>query len=312
MSSAVATRHLLRVTDLREEELISLLDLAAAMKAEPAPARSSSLAGRTATCLFEKPSTRTRLSIAAAAHRLGLLPIFMDPAELQLSRGETIGDTVRAISAYSSVLVVRTFSHLRLEEMAEVAAIPIVNALSDDHHPCQALADLLTLRERFGRLPGLRVAFLGDGRGNVVHSLIEACALAGVGIKVACPDEHRPDREVLERAAAVVGRSGGGVAVVSSPEEAVAGADCVYTDVWVSMGSEGREFERIVRLAPYRVDGRLMALAAPGAIFMHCLPAHRGLEVTADVIDGPSSAVWDQAANRMPTAEAVLATLLDR
>ena len=310
MSSTVATRHLLRVFDLREDEMSSLLDLAAAMKAEPPAARAEQLAGRTVTCLFEKPSTRTRLSMTTAAHRLGMFPAFVDPGELQLSRGETVSDTVRVISSYSAAIVVRTFSHLRLEEMSEFASVPIVNALTDEHHPCQALADLLTLRERFGNLAGLPVAYVGDGRSNVVHSLMEACALAGARLTVACPDEHRPDPRIEEQAGLTARRNGGQVRVVRSPEEAVTAARCVYTDVWVSMGSEGREFERIVRLAPYRVDSRLMGLAAADAVFLHCLPAHRGLEVTADVIDGPSSAVWDQAANRMPTAEAVFAWLL--
>ncbi|MGH7775715.1 MAG: ornithine carbamoyltransferase [Candidatus Dormibacterales bacterium] len=310
MSSAVATRHLLRVLDLGEAEFSALLDLAATMKGEPPQARARQLLGRTLTCLFEKPSTRTRLSVTGAAQRLGMLAAFVDPQELQVSRGESVADTVRIISAYSAALVVRTYSHLRLEEMSEHASVPVVNALTDDHHPCQALADLMTLKERFGALRGLPVAYVGDGRSNVVHSLMEACALAGSSLTVACPEEHRPDPQVQERAGAVAGRNGGQVRVVRAPEEAVAGAACVYTDVWVSMGSEGREFERIVRLAPYRVDGRLMALAAKEAVFMHCLPAHRGLEVTADVIDGPASAVWDQAANRMPTAEAVFAWLL--
>jgi len=287
--------HFLRVTDLDAAGLDALLDLAAAMKQRP-HGFVDALRGDTVVCFFEKPSTRTRVSFAAAAERLGMLPLVLRPDELQLGRGETIGDTARTLSGYASAIVVRTFAQATVDALAADASKPVINALTDDHHPCQALADLLTLRERFGSLHGLRVAYVGHGN-NVARSLAEACALAGVEVVIAAPSglaEGIPAQ------------------VVVSPEEAVAGADAVYTDVWVSMGEEDERAARLRALRPYQVDARLLARAKPGAVFMHCLPAHRGEEVTAEVIDGPGSVVWQQAENRMPTEEALLLALIAR
>jgi ornithine carbamoyltransferase len=287
--------HYLRVTDLDAAGLTALLDLAAAMKRRP-HGFVDALRGDTVVCFFEKPSTRTRVSFAAAAERLGMLPLVLRPDELQLGRGETIGDTARTLSGYASAIVVRTFAHATVEELAQASSKPVVNALTDTHHPCQALADLLTLREHFGGLEGLRVAFVGDGN-NVARSLAEAAHLTGIELVLAAPSGYAEDIPAR---------------VVSSPEEAVTGADAIYTDVWVSMGEEAERAERIEALRPYQVDARLLALAQPGAVFLHCLPAHRGEEVAAEVLDGPQSLVWQQAENRMPTEEALLLALITR
>jgi ornithine carbamoyltransferase len=216
------------------------------------------------------------------------------PDELQLGRGEPIADTARVMSSYCAAIVIRTFAQSDVDEMAAAASVPVINALTDDHHPCQALADLLTLRERFGDLHGLPVAYVGDGN-NVARSLIEAATLTGIDLRLACPDGYRP----------------GGFEVTDNPREAVAGARAVYTDVWVSMGDpESERKRRLADLEPYRVTPGLMGLAARDAIFLHCLPAHRGEEVATAVIDGAHSAVWDQAANRLPTEQAALYALV--
>jgi ornithine carbamoyltransferase len=278
-----AIPDLLRVADVDAERFADLLDLAAAFKREPL-AHGSALTGRTVACYFAKPSTRTRVSFETATYRLGGLPIMLRPDELQLGRGEPIADTARVLSRYCDAIVVRTFAQRDVIELAEHASVPVINALTDEHHPCQAIADCLTLREHFGALDGLPVAYVGDAN-NVAASLSEAAALTGIDLRIATP-------------------SGG------SPQEAVAGAAAVYTDVWVSMGQEAWAKQRRAMLADYRVTPELMALARPDAIFMHCLPAHRGEEVDAAVIDGPASEVWHQAGNRLPTEQALLYALL--
>jgi len=293
-------RDLLRIADLSPGELDALLDLSGAMKADPG-GWLDALPGASVACYFSKPSTRTRVSVEAAIHRLGALPIMLRPDELQLGRGEPIADTARVMSSYCAAIVIRTFAQRDVQEMAEASSVPVINALTDDHHPCQALADLLTLRERFGSLDGLQVAYVGDGN-NVAHSLMEAAALAGFELWLGCPPGYQPDAGITHAA-------GAAVHVVTDPREAVAGAQAVYTDVWVSMGDETERAHRLSDLAAYRVDRDLMALAARDAVFLHCLPAHRGEEVAAEVIDGPRSAVWQQAANRLPTEQAVLYAL---
>ena len=305
--TATMPRHLLRLADLDHDGVLMLLDLAAQMKDEPHEFLDA-FPGETVACYFEKPSTRTRVSFAAAAHRLGMLPLGLGPSELQLSRGETIADTARTLSAYAAAIVMRTFRQSDVDEMARFASVPIVNALTDEHHPCQALADLLTLRERYGRLDGLRVAFVGDGDNNVVHSLVEATALTGIELVVCSPAERRPADAVVDAAR----ETGGTVELAHDVAEGVAGADAVYTDVWVSMGEESDAAERRAALRPYSVTPEVMAHAKPGAIFLHCLPAHRGEEVVDEVIDGPRSAVWQQAANREPTEQALLYALVTR
>jgi ornithine carbamoyltransferase len=307
-ATTTTPRHLLRVADLDSEQLGLLLDLAAHMKADPYGWRDA-LPGRALACFFEKPSTRTRVSFEAAAHRLGMLPIMLRPDELQLGRGEPIADTARVLSAYAGAIVIRTFAQETVEEVAANASVPVVNALTDRHHPCQALADLLTLRERFGHLIGLRLAYIGDGN-NVANSLLEAGALAGLDVVVASPFGYEPDHRVVAAAQALAAQHGASVEVAGSPQAAVRGADAVYTDVWVSMGDEAEREHRIADLARHRVDRELMAMARSGAIFLHCLPAHRGEEVAAEVIDGPQSAVWQQAANRLPTEQALVYALV--
>jgi ornithine carbamoyltransferase len=294
----------LRVADLSSSQLHRLLDLAAAMKADANGWRRSAQ-GETLALLFEKPSTRTRASFAAAAWRLGMLPLELRPEELQLGRGESIEDTGRILSAYASAIVVRTDAQRTVEALAKAADVPVINALTDRHHPCQALADLLTLRERFGALTGLELAYVGDGN-NVAHSLLEAGALAGVRVTVAAPEGYEPYPDVVAWAR----EAGGEVEVGRDPVEAVDGAHAVYTDVWVSMGDEQDRDVRVADLAPYQVDAALLEHARDDAIVLHCLPAHRGEEVTAEVLDGPRSAVWQQAANRLPTEQALIYALV--
>lgn len=287
-------RDLLRIADLSADELAALLDLAAAMKADPGGWRDA-LAGETLVCCFEQPSTRTRVSLHAAAARLGMAPLSVSAGELQLGRGETVADTARVLSGYAAAIAIRTLSHPLVEELAGAASVPVVNALSSDHHPLQALADLLTLREELGGLEGRRLAYVGDGN-NVARSLAEAAVLAGMDVVVATPPGDEP---------AVAG-----VPVLHDPLAAVAGADAVYTDVWVSMGDDDEREARLARFLDFQVDEALLDLARPGAIFLHCLPVHRGEEVTAEVVDGPRSRVWEQAANRLPTAQAALYALV--
>jgi ornithine carbamoyltransferase len=272
----------------------------------------TALHGDTVAMFFEKPSTRTRVSFAAACQHLGALPLGLRPDELQLGRGEPISDTARVLSGYSSAIVVRTFAQALLDEMAAFADKPVINALTDDHHPCQALADLLTIRERFGSLQGIRVAYLGDGN-NVAHSLMEAGALAGMHVVVGTPAGFEPDPAITDKAAATALAHGGSISVVHDPAEAVAGANAVYTDVWVSMGDdEASRAKRAAVMAAYQVDTELMRHADREAIFLHCLPAHRGEEVAAEVIDGPASVVFRQAENRLWTEEAVLYAYIRR
>ena len=302
-------KDLLRIADLAPEDLARLLDDAAATRAHPHAWRNV-LAGETVVTYFAKPSTRTRLSLGSAIARLGGVPEVVGPNELQLGRGETIEDTAAVISRYAKAFVIRTFADEDVRRFAAAASIPVVNALTDLHHPLQALADLLTLRDRFGDLAGLKVAYVGDGN-NVAHSLLEGCGLAGVDITVATPPGYEPHRDVVDAAETLALRSGALVRTTHDPYLAVADAHAVYTDVWLSMGTPDDErAARAAALEPYRVDEGLLAFARPDAVFLHCLPAHRGDEVSAAVIDGPRSVVFDQAENRMHTAVAVLRALV--
>ena len=305
---AHAPHDFTRVADLGTPELRALLDLALAMKVNPF-LYLDALRGETIACIFEKPSTRTRVSFAAAIARLGATPVALSPTELQVGRGESIADTARSLAGYCAAIVIRTFAQATVAELAHWASVPVVNALSDTHHPCQALADVLTVEEEFGELAGRRLAFLGDGGDNVAHSLLEVGALAGLDVTVACPARYEPDSSVLDGARRLALATGARLTVVRDPREAVAGADAVYADVWASMGEEGEREARTRRLAPYQVTAELMALAKPEAIFLHCLPAKRGEEVAAAVIDGSQSRVWQQSANRLPTEQALLLAL---
>jgi ornithine carbamoyltransferase len=305
---ATAVRHFTRVSDLSPAEFERILELAAQLKRDPSRYEAA-LHGRTIACIFEKPSTRTRVSFAAAAAELGAMPVALSPKELQLGRGESLADTARSLSGYCAAIVIRSFLQSTVDELAEWATVPVVNALSDEHHPCQALADLLTIRQVRGGLRGARLAFVGDGGDNVAHSLLEAGALAGLHVTVACPPEYAPHPAILARARELAEETGARLDVVADPAEATTGADVVYADVWTSMGEESERDERARVFRPYEVTEELMALARPDAIFLHCLPAKRGEEVDAAVIDGPRSAVWAQSANRMPTEAALLLAL---
>jgi ornithine carbamoyltransferase len=308
LAPTTALRNFTRIADLTPETLTELLELAEAMKANSAHCEDA-LRGRSIACIFEKPSTRTRVSFAAAAARLGATPIALTPQELQLGRGESIADTARSLSGYVDAIVIRTFAQETVDELARWSTVPVVNALSDRHHPCQALADMLTIKEAFGDLAGRHLAFIGDGGDNVAHSLLEAGALTGLDVTIACPREYAPDPEVLTTARWVAGQTGAELRVVHDPRIAVAGAHAVYADVWASRGEESERDARKKALALYQVTEALMALAQPGAIFLHCLPAKRGEEVSGAVIDGLQSAVWKQSRNRLPTEEAVLLLL---
>jgi len=303
-------RHLLRTSDLRPADLERLLSLAAEFKRAPYRARER-LRNETIVLYFNKPSTRTRISFETAVARLGGTPIGVGPADLQLGRGETIEDTAGVLSRYARAFVIRTYAHADVERFAAASAIPVVNALTDAHHPCQSLADLLTLRERKGDLAGRKLAYVGAGN-NVTHSLLEAAALAGLHLSVATPAEYAPDPAIVARAQELARATGARLEVGADPRAAVRDADAVYTDAWLSMGDpESERAARLARLAPFQVDARLMSAARPDAIFMHCLPDHRGEEVSAEVVDGPRSVVFDQAENRLHTAVAVLSALLD-
>jgi ornithine carbamoyltransferase len=251
------------------------------------------------------------VSFEVAAWELGAHPLVLKTDEVQLGRGETVGDTGRVLSRYVDAIVVRTFGQERLTELAAAASVPVVNALSDREHPCQALADLMTIGERFESLASVRLCYLGDGNNNVCHSLLLAGAKAGLGrITVAAPPGYEPDPAVLERARAIASAFGTGIDVSADPAAAAAGADVLYTDVWASMGQEDQRRQRLAAFQGFGLTAERLASAAPGAIVMHCLPAHRGEEIDAEVIDGPASAVWDQAENRLHTAKAVLEWLV--
>lgn len=301
-------RDFLSVDDLSPAELVGLLDEADEIKARP-EAFAERIAGRQVLLIFEKPSTRTRVSFEVAVTSMGGHAPVLRSDELQLGRGETIGDTGRVLSGYADAIVLRTFGQDRLELLAEAADIPVVNALSDFSHPCQALADLQTIREQKGTLEGLALAYLGDGN-NVAHSLMFAGAKVGMSVRLASPPGYEPSAQVAERASLIGAETGGRTTVTNVVAEAASGADILYTDVWASMGQESQSGERAEVLAHYRLDGDAVNLAKDDVIVMHCLPAHRDEEIAAEVLDGPHSVVWEQAANRLHTQKALLAWLL--
>ncbi len=304
-------RHLLRDDDLTPAEQREVLGLADALKAAPFSRRP--LDGpRAVAVLFDKPSTRTRLSFEAGIAQLGGAPLIVDAGASQLGRGETIADTARVISRYAAAVVWRTGAQARIEEMAAGATVPVVNALTDAFHPCQVLADLQTIRERFGRLAGLTLAYLGDGANNMAHSLLLGGVTAGLHVRVCAPDGFGPAADVLRDAEVRAAETGGSARLVAQPHAAVEGAEVVVTDTWVSMGQEADGRDRAAPFRPLQVNDALLDRAAPGAIALHCLPAHRGDEITDAVLDGPRSAVWDEAENRLHAQKALLTWLLDR
>ena len=305
------TRHFLRDDDLTQAEQTAILDLAETLKKDRYGTKP--LAGpQTVAVIFDKSSTRTRVSFAVGVADLGGSPLIISTASSQLGGKETPSDTARVLERMVSMIVWRTYAQSGLEEMAAGTTVPVVNALSDDFHPCQLLADLLTIREKRGTLAGQSVVFLGDGRSNMGQSYLLACAVAGMHVRVASPIDYAPDDAVVRDADAIAATTGGSVTLYTDPLEAVAGVDIVVTDTWVSMGKEDEKAARIATFGAYQVNAELMALAKPDALFLHCLPADRGFEVTADVIDGPQSVIWDEAENRLHAQKALMVWLLQQ
>jgi ornithine carbamoyltransferase len=291
-------------------DLEQILDLADELKAARAAGEPTDvLPRRTVGLIFEKPSTRTRVSFEAGIAELGSTALYLSSSDLQLGRGEPIRDTAYVLSRYLDAIMIRTFAQADVDAFAEHASIPVVNGLTDEEHPCQALADLMTIRERFGRLDGLRVAYVGDGN-NVCVSLMHACARFGIRFVAATPGDYQPPRPAVEEARATAEQSGGFVDVVSEAAEAAAGSDVVYTDVWTSMGQEAERSARAYALRSYSVTADLLALASPDAVVLHCLPAHVGEEIAEEVLYGLRSAVWDQAENRLHAQKALLALIV--
>lgn len=306
---ALAGRSLLTLRHHSPEAVAAVLDLADELKAGPHDAWPALLSGRVVALIFERPSTRTRVSFASGIARLSGTGLVLSAGDLQLGRGETIEDTAKVMGRWVDAIVLRTGPHAAIEELDRHAGVPVINGLTYAHHPCQALADAQTIRERVGTLSETRVAYLGDGN-NCCASLMIVGALTGMRVTAGCPPGYLPDPEIVAWADAAAREHGGWARVVEDPREAVDGARALYTDTWVSMGDEETEAERVAALEPYRVDDALMDAAAPDAIAMHCLPAHHGQEITYEVLHGPRSAVWDQAENRMHAQAALLAHIL--
>jgi ornithine carbamoyltransferase len=298
--------NLLSISDLSLDEINELLDVADDLKVKRSKGKIvEMLKHKSLGMIFEKSSTRTRISFEVAMAELGGHALFLSYRELQLGRGETVGDTAQVISRYVSCIMARVVSHSTLEELAEYATVPVINALSDLEHPCQLLADLQTIREYKGRLKGLKFAWIGDGN-NVCNSAILAAAITGMKMSVACPEGYEPDPDVVAKARGI----GGSVEVVTAAKEAAMDADVLYTDVWVSMGDEDEREQRLRELGPYQINDALMNVARDDCMVMHCLPAHRGEEITSEVLTGTHSAVLDQAENRLHAQKALLIKLL--
>lgn len=307
-------RHFLSVTDMNREESEALLDRAAALKAEWYAAGRGvhpglPMQGRTLALVFEKPSLRTRVAFESGMTQLGGHPSYLSANDIDMGGRESVPDVARNLSRWVQVIAARVFKHSTVETLARYSSVPVINALCDVEHPCQALADMLTLREHFGRLQGLKLAYVGDGN-NVCNSLLLLGATLGVNVAVGAPQDYLPDPEIVARAEVLAAESDATITVTTSPSEAVADAHAVYTDVWASMGQEHEAARRRPVFEPYRVDAALMAQANSSALAMHCLPAHRGEEVSAEVIDGPRSVIFDQAENRLHVQKALVLTLL--
>jgi ornithine carbamoyltransferase len=303
-------RHFLRDDDLTPAEQAEVLSLARAMKADRLAFRP--LAGPKAVALlFDKPSLRTRVSFTVGVAELGGLPLEIDTTKTHIGRGETLPDIARVLGRQVAAITWRTSGQHRIEELASSSTVPVINALTDEFHPCQILADLQTVTERLGSPAGRTLTYVGDGANNMAHSYLLGGATAGMHVRVAAPPGYQPGPAIVAKAQEIAARTGGSAAVLDDPALAAKGADVLATDVWVSMGQADAE-ERTAALSPYQVNDELLALAARGAIVLHCLPAHRGEEISAEVIDGPASVVWDQAENRLHAQKALLAWLLER
>ena len=307
-------RHFLRDDDLSPADQAEVLDLAAELKASPYDALSptgGALAGpKTVAIIFDKPTLRTQASFVAGIAELGGFPMVVDGSLAQIGTRESIADVARVLGRQASIIVWRTHDQSRIDEMAAHAGVPVVNALTDQFHPCQTLADLLTVREHKGTTEGLTMTFLGDAASNMSHSYLLAGATAGMHVRVSGPAAYRPDRAILEKAQAIASATGGSADFVAGPQEAASGADVLITDTWVSMGKEQEKADRAEVFAPWQLNQHLLDLGASGAIVMHCLPAYRGKEVTADVLDGPRSVIWDEAENRRHAQKAIITWLL--
>jgi len=299
-------RSFTRVADWSRDELLQVLDLADELKRKQhAREEHRLLPGRTLGMIFQKPSTRTRVSFEVGIYQLGGTGLYLSAGDLQLGRGETIRDTAVVLSRYLDAIMIRTFAQADVEELAEHASVPVINGLTDSSHPCQALADVMTIRERFGRLEGLKVVYLGDGN-NVCASLMVACAKLGAGFVAATPASYRPPEEAVR----IARDAGGSVELADDPHAAVAGADVLYTDVWTSMGQDAEREQRLRGLTGFGIDTELLQNAADNAIVLHCLPAHYGEEIMEEVLYGPQSAVWDEAENRLHTQKALMALVI--
>ncbi len=303
--SSLKGRDILSMTDLSAEETLALLQLAADLKQGKVKPICNKILG----LLFYKASTRTRVSFFAAMSQLGGQVIDLNTGSMQIGRGEPLEDTARVLDRYLDVLAVRTFAHKDIETFAKYAEIPIINALTDFEHPCQVFADLQTIQENFGQLAGLRLAYCGDGN-NMAHSLLLGCAAVGMDVAIACPPDFTPDPQLVDRARSIAAIRGTEVLVTQSPQEAVSKAHVVYTDVWASMGQESESDARIPVFQPYQVNAELLSITDAGSIVLHCLPAHRGEEITTDVLEGTKSRVWDQAENRLHAQKALLVSVL--
>ena len=306
----MSSNHFLSLADQSAEELRNYLDLARHIKLYP-KAYKEACKGMTLAMIFQKPSLRTRVSFQTGIYQLGGQGIYLGPTDIQLHRGETIADTAQVLSRYVDGIMARVFSHSDVVELGRYGTVPVINGLSDLLHPCQVLADLQTVQEKKGTLKGLTLAYVGDGK-NMAHSIMYGCALMGVNVAIGHPRGYAPDADVTTRTRELAAASGASVLITEDPQAAVADADVVYTDVWASMGQEGEHAERLARFKGFQVNSDLMSRAKPDAIFLHCLPAHRGEEVAAAVIDGPQSVVFDQAENRLHAQKAIMVRLMGR
>jgi ornithine carbamoyltransferase len=302
--------HFLSLADLTPKELSETLSLAADIKANPAK-YSKVCEGQTLAMIFQKPSLRTRVSFQTGIYQLGGQGIYLGPTDIQLHRGETIADTTQVLSRYVDGIMARVFAHSDLVELAEHGSIPVINGLSDLLHPCQVVADLQTIQEHKGELAGLKFAYVGDGN-NMAHSILYGGVLMGMHVSISHPVGYAPDEAVVAKAEEIAAQTGGSVQITTSPKEGVSGADVVYTDVWASMGQESEHGERLARFEGFQVNQELMSHTNEGSIFMHCLPAHRGEEVAADVIDSPVSVVFDEAENRLHAQKALMVKLMGK
>lgn len=303
-------KDFISLNDYTPDEMTELLDLADRLKAERRAGCSHHLLrGKTLAMIFAKSSTRTRISFEVGMHELGGASLYLNSSDIQLGRGESVMDTARVMSRYVDGIMIRTYSHSSVIELARHSTVPVINGLTDLEHPCQVLGDLMTIREKKGRLKGLRLAYIGDGN-NMANALLHGAALTGMDIAVATPPGYEADATCIRQARAIAGQTGSKIEIHHDPTLAAAGADAVYTDTWISMGQESEKAEKVAVFDGFTVDSRMMALARPDAVFLHCLPAYRGYEVTEDVFEGPQSVVFDEAENRLHAQKAIMVTLM--